>query len=273
MSKHGDQHTGAMDMDAAMKSQILEQIPTPLMAVGRDLKVMYMNAAGRQFLGMSWEEIKEKHCYELFCSEHCQTPECRMRQAVDSGKAMAARNTTTLRGKTTHFEYTACPLKDAAGEIVGGLEFIVDITAKVQDEKRLREQSATIQKMSTPAIRLWEGILVLPVVGVVDSQRAQQMMETILTKIAETSARVIIMDIQGVAAVDTAVAHHMIKITKATKLMGCECIVSGMSSAVAQSLVQLGIVLDTVRTTATLKDALQESLAQLGHVVKNAKQS
>lgn len=269
MNEKSTQETASLD--AAMTAQILEQIPTPLMAVGRDFTVTYMNAAGRQFLGKPWEEIREKHCYELFGSEHCQTLECRMKQAIDGAKAMAGRNTVTMGGKTVHFEYTACPLTDADGNIVGGLEFIVDITAKVQDEQRLREQSLTIRKMSTPAIKLWEGILVLPVVGVVDSQRAQQMMETILTKIAETSARVIIMDIQGVAAVDTAVAHHMIKITKATKLMGCECIVSGMSPAVAQSLVQLGVILDTVRTTATLKDALQESLAQLGHVVQNAK--
>jgi rsbT co-antagonist protein RsbR len=71
-------------------------------------------------------------------------------------------------------------------------------------------------------------------------------------------------------AVDTAVAHHLIKITKATKLMGCECIVSGISAQVAQALTQLGIDLDSVRTTATLKDALQEALTQLGHVVHKA---
>jgi rsbT co-antagonist protein RsbR len=261
----------AVPMDGSLAVQMLEQIPTPLMSVNHDLKVTYMNAAGRQFLGKAWEQIKEQHCYELFCSEHCQTPDCRMRQVIENGKPLTARNKTSLNGKTVHFEYTACPLRDGDGHIVGGLEFIVDITTKVYDEQRLQEQSQTIRKMSTPAIKLWEGILVLPVVGVVDSQRAQQMMETILTKIAETSARIIIMDIQGVAAVDTAVAHHMIKITQATKLMGCECIVSGMSSAVAQSLVRLGIVLDKVRTTATLKDALQEALSQLGHVVQKAK--
>ena len=256
---------------AAMRDQILEQIPTPVMAVGRDLKITYMNSAGRQFLGKPWEEISGKHCYELFCSAHCQTPECRMQQAIESRKQHTARNEVPVDGQTVHIEYTACPLKDESGHIVGGLEFVLDITDKVRDEQRLLEQSRTIREMSTPAIKLWEGIVVLPVVGVVDSQRAQQMMETMLEKIAETSSRVIIMDIQGVAAVDTAVANHLIKITKATKLMGCECIISGISSAVAQTLVQLGIGLDAVRTTATLKDALQEALSQLGHVVRNAK--
>jgi rsbT co-antagonist protein RsbR len=269
MNKKQGEQVGAMD--SAMANQMLEQIPTPLMAVDRDLKVTFMNDAGRRFLDKPWEAIVGKHCYELFCSEHCQTPQCRMQQAINGGKALSARNSVSMNGKTVHFEYTACPLKDGNGSIIGGLEFILDITAKVLDEQRLHEQSLTIRKMSTPAIRLWEGVLMLPVVGIVDSQRAQQMTETILTKITETSARVIILDIQGMAAVDTAVAHHLIKITKATKLMGCDCIVSGMSASVAQSLVQLGIVLDTVRTTATLKNALQEALCQLGHVVQNAK--
>jgi rsbT co-antagonist protein RsbR len=261
---------GTASETASMTDQILEQIPTPVMAVDRELKITYMNTAGRQFLGSSWEEIREKHCYEVFCSVHCETPECRMQQAIDSGEQRTARNEVRMDGKTVPIEYTTSPLKDADGNIVGGLEFILDITEKVRNEERLLEQSRTIREMSTPAIRLWDGIVVLPVVGVVDSLRAQQMMETMLASIAETSSRVIIMDVQGVAAVDTAVANHLIKITKATKLMGCECIISGISSAVAQTLVQLGIVLDRVRTTATLKDALQEALSQLGYVVHNA---
>ena len=255
----------------SMKEQILEQIPTPVMAVDRELKLIYMNSAGMQFLRKTWEEIRDKHCYELFCSEHCQTPECRMQQAIESGKQCTARNTVPKDGEKVHIKYTACPLTDEEGNIFGGLEFILDITEQVRNEQKLVEQSRTILKISTPAITLWEGIAVLPVVGVIDSYRAQQMMEAMLTKIAETSSRVIIMDIQGVAAVDTAVAHHLIKITKATKLMGCECIVSGISAPVAQALTNLGIALDTVHTAATLKDALQGALAQLGHVVRSAK--
>jgi len=96
-------------------------------------------------------------------------------------------------------------------------------------------------------------------VGVVDSLRAQQMMNTMLTKIMETSAKVIILDIQGVAAVDTAVANHLIKIAKATKLMGCRCIISGISPAVAQTLVQLGIELGGISTNSTLQDALSDA--------------
>ncbi len=114
-------------------------------------------------------------------------------------------------------------------------------------------------EISTPAIKLWDRIVILPVVGVVDSFRAQQMMNTMLSKIMETAAKVIILDIQGVAAVDTAVANHLIKIAKATKLMGCRCIISGISPAVAETLVQLGIELGDVATNSTLQDALSDA--------------
>jgi rsbT co-antagonist protein RsbR len=258
-------------IDLGLKEQILEQIPTPVMAVNTDLKVIYMNAAGRGLLGKSWSEIEGRQCYDLFGSAHCQTPECRMKQAILSGETRSARNELTMDGRKINFEYYAVPLKDADGKIIGGLEFILDITERVRNEELVREQSRTIREISTPAIKLWDGVVILPVVGVVDSMRAQQMMERMLTKITETACRVIILDIQGVAAVDTAVANHLIKITKATKLMGCKCIISGISPAVAQTLVQLGIDMGGIETNSTLRDALADAFITLGLEVRNSK--
>ena len=118
------------------------------------------------------------------------------------------------------------------------------------------EGQRELLEMSTPVAALWDDVLMLPIVGIIDSRRAQKMMDDVLSKIGETQARVFVLDISGVAVVDTAVANHLIKITKATKLMGCECIISGLSSAIAQTIVELGIDVGTVRTTATLKDAV-----------------
>jgi rsbT co-antagonist protein RsbR len=260
-----------MELGNGMKAQVLEQIPTPVMTVDTDLKVTYMNTASRNFLGKSWEEIKGKFCYDLFGSSHCKTTDCNMLHAIETGEKCSSRNMVTLEGRTIHFEYYAVPLKDESGNIVGGLEFIVDITERVRDEERLREQSRTIREISTPAIKLWEGIVVLPVVGVVDSMRAQQMMDTMLLKIAETGSKFIILDIQGVAAVDTAVANHLIKITKATKLMGCQCIISGISPAVAQTLVHLGIDMGEVKTNSTLSDALADAFVMMKLEVRKIK--
>ena len=256
--------------DSGIQEQILEQIPTPVMAVNTDFEIIYMNAAGRSFLGKSWQEIRGYHCYDLIGSQHCQTPECRMRQAIESKESRSGRNEIPMDGRTVYIEYYAVPLKDKKGNIIGGLEFILDITEKVRDEERLEEQSRTIREISTPAIELWDRVLVLPVLGVIDSMRAQQMTDTMLNKIKETSSRVIILDIQGVAAVDTAVANHLIKITKATRLMGCQCIISGISPAVANTIVQLGIDMGDVKTNATLREALADSFAMLNLEVTGA---
>jgi rsbT co-antagonist protein RsbR len=260
-----------IQMYSEIQEQILEQIPTPVMAVNNELEIIYMNAAGRNFTGKSWGELNKQKCHQVFGSAHCNTTECRMLQAMENKNTCSGRNEIPMGDRTVYIEYTAVPLKDQKGNIIGGLEFIVDITEKVRDEQRLLEQSRTIREISTPTIELWDRVLVLPVVGVIDSMRAQQMMNTMLNKIKETAAKVIILDIQGVAAVDTAVANHIIKITKATRLMGCQCIISGISPAVANAIVQLGIEMGDVKTNSTLRDALQDSFAMMNFEVREIK--
>lgn len=260
-----------VQMNERIAIDILEQLPTPVMAVDLDMNIIFMNASGRNLLGKTMEELRKVRCADIMNSNHCGKADCRMRSAIENDEMCSARNEINIGGRVIPIEYYAAPLKDENGRIVGGLEYIHDITERVRYENKLMEQSRTIREISTPAIKLWDRIVVLPVVGVIDSMRAQQMMETMLTKITETSSKVIILDIQGVAAVDTAVANHLIKITKATKLMGCRCIISGISSAVAQTLVQLGIDLGDVITHSTLQDALAEAFHILNLQVARTK--
>ena len=131
-------------------------------------------------------------------------------------------------------------------------------------ESTIRSQSDALMQMSTPVTAIWRDILMLPIVGIVDSNRAQNIMSAMLTAIAETQSRVIIMDISGVGVVDTAVANHLIKITKATKLMGCECMISGVSASIAQTMVELGIEVGNVKTMGTLRDALTDAFRTVG---------
>ncbi|SDT89302.1 rsbT co-antagonist protein RsbR [Desulfobacula phenolica] len=250
---------------------ILDQIPTPVMAVNRDFQLLYINNSGIKLVGKPWKEIRNRPCYDVFNSLHCRTPECRMQNVIDGAESCTIRNEITINERTIPIEYTTAALKDKEGNTIGGLEYIFDITERVRQEKKLKEQSRTIMEISTPAIKLWDRIIILPVVGVVDSLRAQQMMNTMLEKIKETSARVIILDIQGVAAVDTAVANHLIKIAKATKLMGCRCIISGISPAVAETIVQLGIDLGDIATNSTLQDALSDAFIIMKLMVTDKK--
>jgi rsbT co-antagonist protein RsbR len=128
----------------------------------------------------------------------------------------------------------------------------------------LSAHSKALMEMATPVTEVWSGILLMPIVGIIDSKRAQEIMTNALARVADSRARVFILDIGGVAVVDTAVANHLIKITKATGLMGCECTISGVSPAIAQTMVELGIDVGDVKTTAGLSDALPDAFRKIG---------
>ena len=123
----------------------------------------------------------------------------------------------------------------------------------------IKAQNNALMEMSTPVTKLWDGILFLPLVGIIDSRRAQEVMTAMLQKISETESQVFILDISGIAVLDTAVANYLIKITKASALMGCRCIVSGISGAVAETIVELGIHTNEIMTTGNMQDALEKA--------------
>ncbi|MEE4193466.1 MAG: STAS domain-containing protein, partial [Halieaceae bacterium] len=147
---------------------------------------------------------------------------------------------------------------------------VVD-TYNAMVEETLTAQSKSLLEMSTPVTHIWDGILLLPIVGLIDSKRARDVMNATLEKIAQSQARVFILDISGVGVVDTAVANHLIKISRATRLMGCESIISGVSPAIAQTIVDLGIEVGDVKTTATMKDALGMAFLQLDMEIRSTR--
>lgn len=126
-------------------------------------------------------------------------------------------------------------------------------------EEVILRQTDEITEISTPVIRVWEGILALPIIGTLDSARTQVVMENLLQEIVETGSSIAILDISGVPAVDSLVAQHLIKTVSATRLMGAECIISGIRPEIAQTIVHLGIDLSNIITKATLASALAHS--------------
>ncbi len=124
----------------------------------------------------------------------------------------------------------------------------------------IERQQAAIRELSTPLIEVWAGVLCLPVVGIVDSQRSAEMTESLLDAIVAKQARTAIIDITGIDAMDTKTADHFIKMAKAVRLLGAECILSGINPAIAQTLTHIGVDLAGVRTMRNLRDALQAFL-------------
>lgn len=134
-------------------------------------------------------------------------------------------------------------------------------------EKTIKDYVKVMSEMATPILLLWKDILFLPIVGVVDSKRTQTIMEQILQQISEKNSKILIVDILGVAVVDSAVANHIVKITRATKLMGCESIITGISASIAQTMVSLGIDLGGLTTKSTLIDGLEYAFDILGYQI------
>ena len=131
-------------------------------------------------------------------------------------------------------------------------------------EDVINRQQQDMLELSTPVVKLWDGILALPMIGTLDSARTQVVMETLLQRIVETGSQVAILDITGVPTVDTLVAQHLLKTVAAARLMGAECIISGIRPQIAQTIVHLGVDLGTVVTKGTLADAFAHALTRAG---------
>jgi methyl-accepting chemotaxis protein len=245
-----------------------------------DGTILRANDVFLDLMGYESHEIEGKH-HRIFVSSEFGTSKEYTEFWLDlaRGKFNCGRfERLTKTRESVWLQATYSPILDLRGSAVKVVKFAYDITAQIQqaaeldaalraarEAERVRnELDRAVQMMSTPVTPIWEGILLLPLVGVLDSMRAADIMKKSLSMISEARAKVFVLDISGVATVDTAVANQLIKITKATKLMGCHAIVSGLSPAIAHTIVELGVDVDSIRTTATLRDAFETALAIIG---------
>jgi rsbT co-antagonist protein RsbR len=152
----------------------------------------------------------------------------------------------------------------AATELLDRLGlYTMEVYQKSRDQVIARQQEELLE-LSTPVVKLWDGILALPMIGTLDSARTQVVMESLLQRIVETGASVAIIDITGVPTVDTLTAQHLLKTVTAARLMGADCIISGIRPQIAQTIVHLGVDLGAVTTKATLADAFRRALEMTG---------
>lgn len=177
----------------------------------------------------------------------------------------ALRDRVESSGDIETFETTL--ITDDGGtidvNISGSLEgdeftgYVTDITEQKQLERKTAEQAEAIVEQSTPVVQIWEGITLATVVGTLDTRRAQRLTEQLLSELTENEAEVALVDITGVPNVDTATAQHLIDTVNAVSLLGSEVIITGINPNIAQTLVQLGITMDSIRTKSSLSDGLE----------------
>ncbi|HSX52697.1 MAG TPA: STAS domain-containing protein [Cellvibrio sp.] len=147
--------------------------------------------------------------------------------------------------------------------------YIIEVYQKTREQVILRQQQELLE-LSTPVVQLWQNVLALPLIGTLDSSRTQVVMESLLQKIVDTGALIAIIDITGVPTVDTLVAQHLLKTIAAARLMGADCIISGIRPQIAQTIVHLGVNLEDVVTKATLADAFVVALQRTGSTVHSS---
>lgn len=151
--------------------------------------------------------------------------------------------------------------------LIDKLALVTSESFQVSREQLISRQQQDVLELSTPVVKLWDGILALPIIGTLDSARTQVVMESLLGAVVQTNSRVAIIDITGVPTVDTLVAQHLLKTITAARLMGAECIISGIRPQIAQTIVHLGIDLSQVITKAKLSDAFSLALQKSGRAV------
>ena len=166
---------------------------------------------------------------------------------------------------------------DALGDEMWNASVVLDrlglYTTEVYQKSReevIVHQQREMLELSTPVVQLWQGVLGLPLIGTLDSARTQVVMENLLRSIVETGATIAVIDITGVRTVDTLVAQHLLKTVAAARLMGADCIISGIRPQIAQTIVHLGVDLNAVTTKATLADAFAIALQRTGFAVTRA---
>lgn len=152
-------------------------------------------------------------------------------------------------------------------ELIDKLGLHTMVAFQKSREDVIRRQQEEMLELSTPVVKLWEGVLALPMIGTLDSSRTQIVMESLLQRIVETGSEIAIIDITGVPTVDTLVAQHLLKTVTAIRLMGADCIISGIRPQIAQTIVHLGVDLEGVTTKANLADALALALKRSGFTI------
>jgi rsbT co-antagonist protein RsbR len=242
--------------DKELKAQATELLGS-ITASTRSGKVNEVNgpewSATREML----HEIAASRAKQGFTSSETATFVLSMKQPIFS----AVRSEFAKDSDTQYQEIWA------ATTLLDKLALLTTDAFLAAKEQMIARQQEELLELSTPVVKLWDGILALPMIGTLDSARTQVVMESLLQAIVETNSKVAIIDITGVPTVDTLVAQHLIKTITAARLMGADCIISGVRPQIAQTIVHLGINLTDVITKAKLSDAFALALAKSGRAV------
>jgi rsbT co-antagonist protein RsbR len=259
LSELKKQGTGAdhriSESELGQQSRELLQLLGAAVATGTDIQADSWSAA-REFL----ERLSRSRAQQGFTSNETATFVFSLKRPLFDRVRAASKDATSLGDATW-----------AITELIDALALHTVATYQKSREDVIMRQQEDLLELSTPVVKLWDGVVALPMIGTLDSARTQVVMESLLQRIVETGSEIAIIDITGVPTVDTLVAQHLLKTVTAIRLMGADCIISGIRPQIAQTIVHLGVDLEGVTTKATLADALALAFKRSGLMVARAK--
>ena len=277
-----------IDLIRSHQDQVVAQWAANLAATGQGgqdgrLSARELDGQVREFWRLFLDTLAESSARGLGGSEWQETRdflESLSRDRVLKGYSSAETASFLFSLKRPLFELLQTGLADDAQLLADQLWAVTEVldtlglhTVKVFQKSRedvIARQQEEMLELSTPVVKLWEGVLALPMIGTLDSQRTQVVMESLLQRIVDTGSEIAIIDITGVPTVDTLVAQHLLKTVTAIRLMGADAIISGVRPQIAQTIVHLGLDLQGIVTKANLADALALALKRTGQVVTQA---
>ena len=224
------------------------------------------SAAAERLKGYRADEIIGKHFSAFYTPEDIANGKCERELELAARDGRFEDESWRLRKDGSRFwaNVVITALRDDKGNLKGFGKVTRDLSERKHAEEKLKQQSRDILEMATvPVVQVWEGVLLVPLIGMLDSARTQQLMERLLQRLTETSAPVALLDITGVPTIDTQTAQHLIETIKAVRYIGADVVLTGVRPAIAQTLVHLGVDLSHVTTRSSLTTGLRVALGLL----------
>ncbi len=247
---------------AAYSRSLIEAALDALVTISPDGKITDVNGATERITGLTRDELVGTD----FCDYFTAPQEARAGYEQVFRDGQVVDYPLELRhalGHVTPVLYNAAVYRDETGEVIGVLAVARDISERKLAEDRIRQQSRDILELSTPVMQIWDGIVAVPLIGSLDSQRTQMFMETLLDRIVETNSPMALVDITGVPTIDTQTAQHLIEAITAVRLLGAEVVLTGVRPVIAQTLVHLGVDLSGITTRASMAAGFKVALEAL----------
>ena len=262
--------------------RVIDAIPDPIFVKDLQHRWIVFNTAFCELMGRPYADIIGHSDPDYFPPEQVKVFWDGDDQVIATGLPIYNEELLTQSDGSVRVIWTRkLPMKNDRGTVIGNCGIITDITDIRRRQERvtaleaeiasqieiIQAQNTMLDELAVPVIQVWQDILLLPLVGAIESRRAAQVMENLLESVGRIGAQIVIIDITGVAVVDTSVASYLIRAVQATQLLGCQSILVGISPEIAQTLVGLGVDFSRITTRATLQNGLEYALKRLNYDV------